>query len=260
MILEIYSAIFLLGAMIGSFLNVVICRLPKKESIVVVGSHCPKCAKKLCWFDLIPILSFFVIRGKCRNCKEKISWQYPLVEFACGALFVGLALVHGYDSIYFLRDAVFACFLILIFALDAKHYLVFDEVVLPGIAVGVLANLAIAWQSGSLLVGFLNLVTAIFVCGLFFLLQYLISGGRWIGSGDIFIGVMLGAMLGWPLVGVAVFLSYIIGAIVALVLLIQKKKKRGDQLPLGVFLCLGTFVALLWGNDLLTWYLNRIGF
>jgi len=260
MIWLIYIFIFISGTLFGSFLNVVICRLPKKESVVAVGSHCPKCNKKICWFDLIPIFSYFILKGKCRQCKEKISWQYPLVEFAAGALFLGFALLHGFDNPLFWRDAIFSLFLIPILALDWKHYAVYDEIVLPGIAVGLLVNLLIAWQNGLIVETLISIVIAVFIAGLFFLLQYFISGGQWIGSGDIFIGVMLGAMLGWPQVAVAIFISYIIGAAAALILLALKIKKRRDQLPLGVFLCLGALITLFCGNNLLNWYLEKISF
>lgn len=256
--LFVYIMIFIVGTIIGSFLNVVICRLPKKESIVLASSHCPKCSKKICWFDLIPIASYFILIGKCRSCKEKISWQYPLVEFATGALFLGFALMHGYDNPLFFRDAFFSLFLILILALDAKHYLVFDEIVIPGIAIGIVSNLLIGWVNGDFLSTLFSLGIAIVVAGLFFVFQYFVSNGKWIGSGDIFIGVMLGSMLGWPLVGLAVFISYIVGALIAVNMLALKMKQRQDHLPLGVFLSMGALFTLFLGNDLLNWYLDKI--
>jgi leader peptidase (prepilin peptidase)/N-methyltransferase len=258
MIWLIYTFIFLVGTIIGSFLNVVICRLPKKESIVVVGSHCPKCNNKICWFDLIPIISYFLLRGKCRNCKENISWQYPLVEFATGALFLGFALLHGYDNPLFFRDAFFSLFLILILALDAKHFLVFDEIVIPGIIIGVVSNLLIGWVNGNFLSTAFSLGIAIIVAVLFFAFQYFVSNGKWIGSGDIFIGAMIAAMLGWPLVAFAIFSGYIVGALIAVVLLALKIKQRQDHLPLGVFLCMGALFAMFCGNDLINWYLDKI--
>jgi len=240
--------VFILGTIIGSFLNVVVCRLPEKRSIVSQRSCCPHCQKSIRWYDLIPIASFFILGGKCRECHKKISWQYPLVEFVTGGLFVFWAWHYGlsdfFSNPFFYRDLVFTGALIIIFLTDLKHYLIFDAVTLPVTFFAIIFN--VYFLSSSLTLGRLsaNYLLAMIIGVLFFGSQYWLSKGKWLGAGDIRMGLMMGAMLGLMGLFYGLVIGYCLGALVAIILLILRKKGRKDELPLGVFLSLSAFVVL----------------
>jgi prepilin signal peptidase PulO-like enzyme (type II secretory pathway) len=247
--------IFLLGLIIGSFLNVVIIRL--REHCSILGrSFCINCKKFIKWYDNIPVLSFLLLKAKCRFCKTKISWQYPLVEMITGVLFLLVyfkyARFSDYLSLaYLFRDLIFIAVLIVIFVIDFRWYLILDIVTLPAIvfALGINLFLGISWLS--LLVGGV-------LGGGFFLAQFLVSGGRWIGGGDIRLGVLMGVMLGWKLILVALFLAYFVGAIVGISLVIFKQKKFSSKIPFGTFLSAAAVVSLLYGEEILQWYLRIV--
>jgi prepilin signal peptidase PulO-like enzyme (type II secretory pathway) len=244
-----------LGLVIGSFLNVVIYRLRTGERGSRSRSICPLCHHILQPRDLVPLVSFALLGGKCRSCKGHISWQYPLVEATVMVLFLisyfthaGNFLVGGY--LLFLRDVVFVCGLVVVFVIDFRDMVVFDSVTLPLAGFALLVNALIfgfSWQ---------NLLLAMAIGGGFFLLQWLVSRGRWIGGGDVRIGAMMGAMLGFPSILVALFLAYIIGAIVAVYLLVGKKTTWQSHMAFGTFLTFATVVALFAGKLLLAPYVG----
>lgn len=249
---------FLLGLAIGSFLNCVIFRLEKGEQFWHGRSHCFSCQKELGFTDLVPIGSFLWQKGRCRHCRKKISWQYPLVELATAVLF-SLAVWWRLDADsaiafeWLFRDWLFLSFLIVIFVYDLKHYLILDKVIIPAVVVALALNLLLgmAWQS---------LAIGVLVGGIFFLLQYLVSHGRWLGGGDIRLGVLMGVMLGWPGTAIAITLAYFIGSIFSLILLALKKKDWQSQLPLGTFLTVAIVITMFWGKEILDWYLRLIGY
>ena len=244
-----YIFIFILGTVIGSFLNVVILRLKNKKSVFKKPSHCPFCKKKLKWHELIPIISFVLQKGRCRKCKKKISWQYPLVEFFTGLVFVLIGIYSsGFINIAFLL--VVSCFLIIIFVYDLKYYLVPNKIIYPVIIITFLYNFYSA---------FFNKLLAGILGGLFFLIIVLISQGKWMGMGDVKIGVLMGLLLGLPQLFTALFLAFLIGGVVSIILLALKKKALKSEIPLGPFLTGATFITLLWGDILLNWYLNLLG-
>jgi leader peptidase (prepilin peptidase)/N-methyltransferase len=243
-----YILIFAFGTIIGSFLNVVIHRLNTGESILKNRSHCPFCNKKLTWYELIPIISFFIQGGKCRNCEKDISWQYPLVEIFTGLIFV-LIFITQYLFINTCFLFVISCFLIVIFAYDLKHYLVADIIIYPAIMVSFLYRLFEA----SVIIDY---ILASIIAGGFFLAIVLISKGKWMGIGDIKIGVLMGLILGMPWVLVALSLAFLFGAFVSIVLLVLKKKTLQSEIPFGPFLVFATFIVMFWGETLLNWYLN----
>ena len=246
----------LLGLIIGSWLNVVICRLGSKRSFWQGRSICIHCKHVLGILDLVPLLSFCALRGKCRYCLKKISWQYFLVEFFCALLFVLAILKHcgGGECSWLLvaRDWMFISFLIIIFVYDLKKYLILDRVTVPAIIIAlifaVLAKISLV-----------NVLLAGLGAGGFFLLQFLVSKGKWIGGGDIRLGFLMGLMLGWPQIIAALFLAYTLGALVGVFLLATKKKHLQSEVPFGTFLSLATVVALLYGGQILNWYLRWIG-
>jgi len=240
--------IFLLGLIVGSFLNVCIYRLPRNQSIVRPPSHCPQCGTKLKPWDLVPVVSFLLLKGKCRYCRTKINWRYPLVEFLTGLVFFLLFTVFGLIP-FFVYSAVFACFLIIITFIDFEHQLILDKVNYPGLVVGLL---------GSLLTPGLSFVDALFGMfaggGLLLLIAVVTRGG--IGGGDVKMGAMVGAYLGWPLVLLALLLAFAGGAIVGVILIIMKLKTRKDYIPFGPYIAIGALVTMLFGQQIIQWYLG----
>ncbi|MBI5077535.1 prepilin peptidase [Candidatus Falkowbacteria bacterium] len=263
-----FILIFITGLCVGSFLNVIIlrlgsgqvCRLPEKRSIVRGRSACPRCKEPILWYDLIPLMSFFILKTRCRHCREKISWQYPLIELATGLAFVLLALYHQVNvnpvNPFFYRDIVFFSALIIIFVTDLKCFLIFDAVVIPMMAFAFLANVFVFGTASNYVDVVFNLIFAAAVGAAFFLAQYLLSKGKWLGAGDIRLGLLMGLMLGWPNVLAAIFIAYIFGAIASIILLLFKIKKMKSQVPLGVFLSLSTMVMLIYGNKIIDWYVG----
>ena len=240
--------VFIVGVSIGSFLNAVIWRLHTQEGFFRGRSYCPKCRATIRAKDLVPLASFFLLRGKCRDCGKKISWQYPLVELAAGLAFVALFLVYGFTDAFFVY-AVETAFLIIVFVFDLKHYLILDRVMLPAAVVGLLGSLLLGVDPVKILIGGI-------AGGAFFLLQYLASRGKWIGGGDIRLGAVMGLMLGWDKLLVAMFISYLVGSLVGLGLVASQRKNWQSRLPFGVFLSAATFLTFIWGGDIIAWYVK----
>lgn len=242
-------AVFLIGLCVGSFLNVVALRLHAEKSITG-RSCCPHCGKQLAWYHNLPLISFVVLRGRCAFCRAPVSWQYPLVELASGLLWLAgyQWAASGGSWIDILAFGVFVSFLLTLFVFDVRWYVLPDEVTLPGIALALVFNLArgVAWRE-------LLLVTALGAA--FFGLQYALSRGRWVGSGDIRLGALMGAMLGtYTGLGVALLVAYVGGSLVAVALVVLGRRGWKSQLPFGAFLAPATVVALLWGGELWAWY------
>ncbi|MDP2664327.1 MAG: prepilin peptidase, partial [bacterium] len=215
--------IFLLGLIIGSFLNCLIYRLETEESFWKGRSFCPRCRHKLSWQDLIPVLSFFLLRRKCRYCKELISWQYPLIEIATGLLFL---LIFNFQFSIF--NFIIASLLIVIFVYDLKYYIIPDKIVYPAILVSGI------WYT----VYGLALYTVYSALGAaaFFLSIVLLSRGKWMGFGDVKLAFLMGLFLGWPNVFIALFLAFFIGAVLGVILIISGKKQLSSEIPFGPFL------------------------
>lgn len=248
MLLLILIVSFLLGLALGSFCNVVIYRLHSGESPVRGRSKCPHCKHELASQDLIPLLSFVALRGRCRYCRKPISLHYPVVELAMGVLTLTMVLRFGV-SVAAAVGIVLSAFYLIIFAYDLLHKLILDRVSVPAMVVALVGSLLLQRTFSSIVLGG--------ILGLgFFLLQYLVSRGRWIGGGDIRLGAVLGLSLGWPLVVVAIIIAYFSGTIVALALIIGKRRTWSSTVPFGTFLSFGGIVTFLWGSDMLAWYLH----
>jgi len=255
----IVAFVFILGLLVGSFLNVVILRLHRQESFIKGPSKCLFCKHRLYPKDLVPLFSYLFLKGRCRYCQKKFSHQYPLVELFTGLVFVLVfyKIIPSFDilNISFLQFIhlldwwTISSFLIIIFVYDLKYYLILDKVIIPVIILSLIVNLFLGFS-------LFNLIFAVVIGGGFFLAQFLISKGRWIGGGDIRLGALMGAILGWPHVLTALFLSYFLGSIVSIVLLLYKKKEWGDKVPFGTFLTVGTFMTMLWGPFLVKFYLS----
>ncbi|MDP3900524.1 MAG: prepilin peptidase [bacterium] len=255
----LYLIIFLFGICVGSFLNCLIWRLNQKETILG-RSMCPRCKKIISWFDNIPLVSFLILKGKCRSCKKDISLQYPLVELIVGLLFFLAAYKHlgaelNFGAIetsvilFILRDWLFISILTIIFVYDLRWYLILDIITLPAIAIafGVNLYLGFAW---------IDLLAAAAIGGGFFFFQFVVSRGRWIGGGDIRLGFLMGMMLSWPQILTALMIAYVSGSVIGVSLLASGKKQWSSQIPFGTFLSAASAAALLWGEHILSWYLT----
>lgn len=261
----VFIALFILGTAVGSFTSVVMYRLHNNEKGIIRGrSKCTTCNTKLKPLDLVPILSYLGLRGKCRYCNKEISYMYPLLELVTGGLFTLLFFQFPFvdETLHFsgVPGALYALYAIYLFVLvftfffDLHYMKVADEVLLPAILLGLIATLATPltphiWDA---LLG-----AAIPVA--FFALQILVSKGKWIGLGDLRIGAFMGVILGWKLVLVALFLAYLLGSVAGILLALKKGKLRGVKMPFAPLLVTGTFVAMFFGNDILGWYLRGIG-
>jgi len=244
-------AIALFGLAIGSFLNVVIARVPAGRSLVRPGSTCPGCSALLKWYDNIPVLSFLVLRGRCRACGMTISWRYPIVEMVTAAILV-LAYVAFGPTADFAVAVVLLAALIAITGIDLQHQLIPDAITLPGILVGLLLNLAtgrISWVES---------VIGILVGGGLFLVIILASRGG-MGGGDMKLGAMLGAFLGWKALLFALFVAIVLGGAVGAVLLGTGRRGRKDPIPFGPFLAAGGAMALFWGERAFAWWMGGFG-
>jgi leader peptidase (prepilin peptidase)/N-methyltransferase len=236
------------GLLIGSFLNVVIARVPERRSLWHPGSACPGCGTSIAWYDNIPLVSFLALRGRCRACATPISWRYPAVEAVTAALFGAAAWRFGWTP-----DAVVAAALLAVLtavtAIDLERQIIPDAISVPGILAGILANLA----TGR--VPWLESLIGIAVGGGVFFVVILASGGG-MGGGDMKLGAMLGAFLGWKVVLFTVFLAVVTGGLVAVVLMATGVRGRKDPIPFGPFLALGGAVGLLCGERVVRWYLS----
>ena len=243
------GAIFSFGLVVGSFANVCIYRLPKKESVVIPRSHCPSCHSTLRPLDNIPLISYLILGGKCRNCAIRISLIYPTIE-AITALLMLAGLLRFGTSLEFFVYALVATSLVIITAIDIKHQIIPDVITIPGIAFGLIVGIYTIGYNDSLLGLFLG-------SGLFYLLAVLSNGGM--GGGDIKYIAAIGALLGWQKVLLVIFIGAFLGSIVGLFLIIIQKKSRKSTIPFGPFLAVGTLITLFYGNSLIRVYLEYFG-
>jgi len=230
----ILVAALIFGAIVGSFLNVVILRLPEENSSVVFPpSHCPRCKARLSWFENIPLLSFLFLRGRCRHCREPISWQYPVVEVLMSLLAAAVAVRFGLSVTaagYFL----FCAALLSIIWIDIHHQIIPDMISLPGILIGFafsFFNSFITWKSS--LIGLLVGGGILYAIALFY---FLLRKQEGMGGGDIKLLAMIGAFLGWQSLPFVIFMSSITGSVFGLLAMIQQKKGGNTRIPFGPFL------------------------
>jgi len=251
-----YIGSILLGAIVGSFLNVCILRLPKEESIITPGSHCPHCKKPIAFYDNIPLVSYFILRGKCRHCKKKISLQYPIVE-GITALSSLLLFIKFGPSLPYLLYFAFVSSLIVITGIDLSHQIIPDLISLPGIGVGLLGSLLF------LPLTFLNSLFGVLLGGgsLFLvatLYQWLFKR-EGMGGGDVKLLAMIGSFLGWKAVILTILLGSLIGSITGIVIILLKGKDFKYAIPFGPFLSLSAVISLFYQNEIISWYLQFKG-
>jgi leader peptidase (prepilin peptidase) / N-methyltransferase len=242
----------LLGLLLGSFMNVCIYRLPRGLSPVRPRSGCPNCGHMLAWFENIPVVSYLVLRGRCRKCGTHISLMYPIVELITGAVFLAGYLWYGPGPLLIVRLA-FAWAMIALFAIDLQHQILPNVITLPGIVIGLLANFLAGpgWMA--------SLIGAAVGAGSLFLIAeiyYRVRHEEGLGMGDVKMLGMIGAFLGWKLVLVTLVFSSFLGSIVGVVVLIVKKESLKYALPFGTFLAIGALIAAVAGDAILDWYLG----
>jgi leader peptidase (prepilin peptidase)/N-methyltransferase len=252
-LIMIYWLVGLLGLVLGSFFNVCIYRLPREESIVWPGSHCPRCGHGLSPWENIPLVSFLLLKGSCRYCRQPIAYRYPLIELLTAFLMVALVWRFGISWLFF-QGAVLAGALVVVTFIDWEHQIIPDVISLPGLAVG----LGLSWLTGN--PGWKSSLIGVLVGGG---LLYLLASGyelltkrEGMGGGDIKLLAMIGAFLGWTGVLVTVILASLIGSLLGIALILVWKKGRTQALPFGPFLALGALIHLFRGPEFITWYLN----
>jgi leader peptidase (prepilin peptidase)/N-methyltransferase len=242
----VIAVALVLGAVVGSFLNVVIVRLPRGQSVVRPPSHCGACGKPIRWFDNIPVLSFLWLRGRCRVCQTQISWRYPVIEATTAILFALTAgrLGSGFEL---LESWLFVVVLIAIAAIDLEHQIIPDSISLPAIAAGL--ALSFLAPSRTWTDSLLGIAVG---AGLPFAVIIISRGGM--GGGDMRLGALIGAFLGWQLALLSFFMAVLLGGLVATALLLAGRRGRKDRIPFGPFLAWSGVMSLLWGDALLRWY------
>jgi len=242
------SLIFLYGIVIGSFLNVCIFRIPRKEDIVKTGSHCMTCNHKLAWYDLVPLFSFLFLRGRCRYCKTKLSIQYPLVEALNGVLYVVICLVYGL-TVESLLYCLLTSALIALSVIDFRTYEISVGFNVFILALG-LVRLALDYGH------WYSYVIGLFSVSLVLAILYYASKGRAIGGGDVKLMAAAGLLLGWKLIVFAFLFGCVAGAIIHLIRM--KLTKADHVLAMGPYLSAGIVVAVIWGDRIINWYFSTM--
>ena len=248
--LPLYFIIFLYGIVFGSFLNVLIYRLPLKENIATEHSHCMTCGEKIQWYDLIPLVSYIILGGKCRHCKAKISPQYPIIEATNGIAYVIVFLVHGFNAVSILMCFAFSIFLVI----SVIDWRTFEIPFSLNVAIGVLAVIRIILDHKNLLdylIGFCVISGFMLIC---LFIGRAIKGIDAFGGGDIKLMAAAGMMLGWKAIIIAFVMGCILGSVIHL--LRMKLTNEDHVLAMGPYLAAGILLAALWGDSLLQMYMR----
>lgn len=246
----LYLFTFFFGLIIGSFLNVCINRIPRGESIVAPSSRCESCGVRLKPWDLVPVLSWLLLRGRCRYCGATVSPKYLIVELLTGSLFVSLLAVKGLSA-ELIPYLTLTSILVVVGFTDLEHYLIPNKVIIASFVLG--AGLHIFFRHLDWKDIFLGFLAG---GGILYLLAVLSKGGM--GGGDIKLAALLGFYLGWQGVLLTLFLGALLASVTGIWLIILGKKSRKDPLPFGVFLSIAAMISMLYGGNILTWYLNAL--
>lgn len=245
--------IFILGLIVGSFSNVCIFRIPRNESIMYPASHCPKCRSNISPKDNIPLLSYILLKGRCRNCKNKIAIQYPIVELLTGLTYLIIYLTYGL-SVQTLIYIILSSALVIIAFIDLNEQIVPDVISLPGIVIGFILSFFVPYIS------FVNSALGVVVGGGIILIIGLagsvIFKKEAMGGGDVKLAAMIGAFLGWRYIIISLFLGFFLGALAGIILILSKIKSREDVVPFGPFIVLGSLITLFWGEQIISWYIG----
>jgi leader peptidase (prepilin peptidase)/N-methyltransferase len=241
-----------LGLVVGSFLNVCIYRLPRGQSVNWPASRCTTCDRSLAWYENIPVVSWLVLRGRCRTCGERISVMYPIVEAITAALFIAGYFIYGWTPLLAVRLA-FTCAMIVLFMIDLQHYLLPNVITVPGIVIGFALSLVLppGWKA--------SLIGLVAGGGLLFAIAeawYRFRGIEGLGMGDVKMLAMIGAFLGWKLMLVTLVLSSFAGSLIGVGAIALGRGGMKSMLPFGTFLAVGALTAAVAGDVILTWYLG----
>lgn len=245
-LIPIYIVIFLFGIVIGSFLNVCIFRIPKHETVVTERSHCMKCGYQLSWYDMVPVFCWLFLGGKCRKCKEPISPQYPIVEAANGLLYVLVFAVNDF-SLQSILYCLLTSALLVLSVIDWRTYEIPIGINIFILCLGILQVILDYKNWMNYAIGFLCV-------SIFLLLLLVLSNGRAIGGGDVKLMAAAGLLLGWKNIILAFLLGCIIGSVIHL--LRMRLSKADHVLAMGPYLSIGIFIAALWGDAMISWYLG----
>jgi leader peptidase (prepilin peptidase)/N-methyltransferase len=245
---------FIAGAVVGSFLNVCIVRLPERQSIVFPSSRCPSCTHSIAFYDNVPIVSFLLLKGKCRHCGVSISYQYPLVEILSGVFSLILCVRFGFLSLNYFIYFIFSAALITASFIDLKHRIIPDRITLPGIGAGLISSLLLPHLTFAD-----SLIGAVAGGGSLLLIAagyYLFTKQEGMGLGDVKLLAMMGAFLGWKAILFIIMVGSFTGALVGVAVMLLKSKDRRYAIPFGPFLSLGALSYLLYGNAIIYWYMQ----
>jgi leader peptidase (prepilin peptidase)/N-methyltransferase len=237
-----------LGLCIGSFINVVIYRLPRGESIAAGRSHCTHCGKMIAWYDLFPLVSYLLLGGRCRNCRAPISWCYPLVEGLTAGLFLALYLHFG-PTPALLKYLFLSALLVAVSFIDLEHFLIPNSLVFAGVIFGIGISFFVRDVS------YWSALTGIVSCSGFLFVVSLISQGG-MGLGDVKLVMVTGLFLGWPLAAVGLLIGICAGGLLGIGLLATGIKGRKDPIPFGPFIALGALAAVFWGGQIIHLFLG----
>jgi leader peptidase (prepilin peptidase)/N-methyltransferase len=247
----LYLSVGLLGAVIGSFLNVCIYRLPRGESVAWPGSHCTVCSHPIAWYDNLPLVSYLVLLGRCRHCASRISWRYPAVEALNAIGYVALLWFFG-PGWHTVAYAALYSALLVVAGTDLSHKIIPNAITFPGMAVGLVSAATV------LPIGLTNSVIGLVVGGgILWLLAWAspyLFGKEGMGGGDIKLLGMIGAFLGWKPALMTIMVGSLLGSVVGLTLIAARIIKREDYIPFGPFLVCGALVALFFGQSIVDWY------
>lgn len=255
---------FIFGSIIGSFLNVLIIRLPEEHTIHG-RSHCMNCKHDLSAIDLVPVFSYLFLRGKCRYCRSVISRRYFYIEVITGLLFAlcfaRIFPLSLYEYIIFAKYIFVSAVLMVIFMIDYEHFLILDKVVVFAASILFAFNLVLDLFAKTFWANSLTLNGLLAALGLFFFFGALhyFSKGKWMGFGDVKFAFVLGFATVFPVIVVNIFLSFLIGSLVGMVLIIARAKEMQSEIPFGTFLAVSCYITLLYGQEILVWYMNLIG-
>jgi leader peptidase (prepilin peptidase)/N-methyltransferase len=248
---SLYVLTGLFGALVGSFLNVCIFRLPRGESIVWPGSHCPSCGEGIQFYDNIPVLSYFWLRGRCRACRSPIPWRYPVVETVNAAGYLAILWFFGPGWQAALYALLFSALLV-VAGTDLTHKIIPNVITLPGIVVGLIGAITV------LPVGRLNAVLGVLIGGgILWVLAWAspyLFGKEGMGGGDIKLMAMIGAFLGWKLALLTIMIGSLTGSVIGIGLIGFRVIKRDEYIPFGPFLVLGALVSMFCAQPILSWY------
>ncbi|MBM3817395.1 MAG: prepilin peptidase [Acidimicrobiia bacterium] len=240
------------GLVVGSFLNVCIYRLPRGESLNWPSSHCTSCERPLSWYENVPVVSWLVLRGRCRTCGAAISPMYPSVELATALVFAGGVLVYGLTPLMVVRVA-FACALIVLFAIDLRHRILPNAITLPGIVIGFAASFFLPPGWVQSLIGILAGGGVLLALSEIY---YRTRGREGLGMGDVKMLAMVGAFLGWPQMLLTLILASFSGSAIGLWVIATRKGGMQAALPFGTFLAIGAVIAAVAGDAILAWYIS----